>query len=573
MNIPNDAGSVAGGAVYRIPTRPFLLVSACLALALSSCNHPPALATAPTGPGHCFAGVTYTFAAVANDPDGDSVAVRFDWGDSTMSDWSNWSASGWPVTADHAWKDTGTYEVRAWARDRKHTSRVSASLAVDVLVHRPPATPSVPSGPDTGVQFSSTMFASVALHPDSLPTAIRFSWGDGDTSDWSPAVASGESVRVSHAWSLPDTYLVTAQAKDTGGAVSEWSAPHAIAVRPETLRWRYETERAITSSPALGPDGTIYIGSNDGYLYAVSPGSILKWRYPTGALIRFSPAIAADGTAYFGSDSGYVYAVNPNGALKWRQNVGTYVTASPAIGADGTVYVGAGDLFAFDSDGTPKWQYPLQWGIAGSPAIDVDGTLYFGSYNTVFALNADGTTKWGCQVPGFPGTAAIAADGTVYVGSRDSGFYAVSAQGTVKWRCPLTGEVSNEPAIGMDGTIYVGSSTGILYAVNPGGAIIWNYPTGGGVASTPAVAADGTIFFGSDDGYVYALNSDGSLEWKYLIGYAVKSSPAIADDGVMYVGSTDFCLYALWSPYPLADSPWPKFHHDLRNTGRVGGGK
>jgi hypothetical protein len=81
------------------------------------------------------------------------------------------------------------------------------------------------------------------------------------------------------------------------------------------------------------------------------------------------------------------------------------------------------------------------------------------------------------------------------------------------------------------------------------------------------------LYFGSDDGYVYALNPDGSLKWRYLTGNAVKSSPAIADNGVMYVGSSDYSLYALWSPSPLADSPWPKFRHDLRNTGRVGGAK
>ena len=30
-------------------------------------------------------------------------------------------------------------------------------------------------------------------------------------------------------------------------------------------------------------------------------------------------------------------------------------------------------------------------------------------------------------------------------------------------------------------------------------------------------------------------------------------------------------FYALRGTSPLADSPWPKFQHDLRNTGRVGG--
>jgi outer membrane protein assembly factor BamB len=542
---------------------------------LLSCNRPPALRAAPTGPEYCFAGATYTFTVVAIDPDQDSVAVRPDWGDSTMSDWSGWHASGWNIALTHAWQDTGTYEVRAWAKDRKHTSGESNGLLVRVVIHRPPDTPSEPSGPETGVQDSACTFAGVASHLDNLPIAIRFSWGDGDTSDWSPFVASGESTRINHAWSKADTFMVTAQAKDTGGALSQWSAPHTIVVRPDTLRWRYLTGRAITASPALGPDGTIYIGSTDNYLYAVSPQNILRWRYQTGALIRFSPAVAADGTVYFGSDDGYIYAVHPDGTLKWSHNVGSYVDRSPAIGADGSVYVGSSDLnlYAFSADGVQQWQYPIPWGIAGSPAIAADGTLYFGSYDSVHAVYADGSPKWRCRVGGWPGPAAIATDGTVYVGSRDSGLYAINSGGTTKWRCPLSGETRTEPAIGADGTIYIGSSVGILYAVNPNGTVWWNYATGGAISSTPAVAMDGTLYFGSDDGYVYALNPDGSLKWKYLTGNAVKSSPAIAADGVMYVGSSDYCLYALWSPSPLADSPWPKFHHDLRNTGRVGGRK
>jgi len=35
-----------------------------------------------------------------------------------------------------------------------------------------------------------------------------------------------------------------------------------------TLKWRYATGNWVSSSPAIGSDGTIYVGSNDYYLYA-----------------------------------------------------------------------------------------------------------------------------------------------------------------------------------------------------------------------------------------------------------------------------------------------------------------
>jgi len=75
------------------------------------------------------------------------------------------------------------------------------------------------------------------------------------------------------------------------------------------LKWRFETGREIiSSSPAVGKDGTIYIGSWDIYLYAVNPDGTLKWKLNTPASISSSPVIGADGTVYVGT-SRYLYAI------------------------------------------------------------------------------------------------------------------------------------------------------------------------------------------------------------------------------------------------------------------------
>ncbi|MDN5325305.1 MAG: hypothetical protein PWP02_1024, partial [Thermosipho sp. (in: thermotogales)] len=60
-----------------------------------------------------------------------------------------------------------------------------------------------------------------------------------------------------------------------------------------------------------------------------------------------SPAIGADGTIYVGSDDDYLYAINPDGSLKWK----IYgINNSPAIDSDGTIYVGGTfDLYAVTS--------------------------------------------------------------------------------------------------------------------------------------------------------------------------------------------------------------------------------
>ena len=87
-----------------------------------------------------------------------------------------------------------------------------------------------------------------------------------------------------------------------------------------TVRWRYQTGEEY-SSPAIGADGTIYIGSYDHSVYALTPAGTLKWRYLTDDIIDPSgsngaggpsPAIGADGTIYVGfyTDK-YVYAIGP----------------------------------------------------------------------------------------------------------------------------------------------------------------------------------------------------------------------------------------------------------------------
>ena len=575
--------------MYRSHVRPFVVLTAALALvAAFSCtrkNRPPSVPSVPAGPDSCFKDTTYAFSTIAVDPDGDSVAVRFDWDDSILSGWSKLAPSGDTVTMTHAWTKTGPYEVTVQARNSKLlSSNRSAGHTIRVVIpHTPPNAPAEPSGPFRGGRDSTYTFATLASHPDSLPVKIRFTWGGGDTSDWSSSVASGESVKMNHVWSVPDTYTVTAQAKDTWNAMSQWSVPHKVRIRaPDTLTiWRFKLAAieggAVYSSPAVGPDGVIYVGSLDNSLYAVNPNGTLRWSYPTGDGIRSSPAMTTDGSVCVGSYDDALYAVNPDGTLKWSFPTDRSVYASPAIGLDGTVYVGSLDqsLYAVNSGGSEKWNTHIVKAAHSSPAVGADGTIYVGSQDSsIYAVNTNGTVSWEHKTGGtIHSSPAIAADGTVYCGSDDGALYALSADGTLRWSYQTGGSVQASPAIASDGTVCVGSGDSCFYALNPNGTLKWRYRTGGILEAAPAVGSDGTVYFGSTDHYLYALNHDGSQKWQFESDGAVRSSPTIGSDGTVYFTSDDGYLYALKGTSPLAGSAWPKFHHDLKNTGRVGGGR
>ena len=68
------------------------------------------------------------------------------------------------------------------------------------------------------------------------------------------------------------------------------------------------------SSPAIGSDGTIHVGSYDNYLYAINPDGSREWRFKTGNGVSSSPAIGSDGTIYVGSEDYNLYAINPDGS-------------------------------------------------------------------------------------------------------------------------------------------------------------------------------------------------------------------------------------------------------------------
>ena len=64
------------------------------------------------------------------------------------------------------------------------------------------------------------------------------------------------------------------------------------------------------SSPAIGSDGTVYVGSRDNKLYAINGKSGVKlWEFEAGDWVYSSSAIGSDGTVYVGSWDKKLYAI------------------------------------------------------------------------------------------------------------------------------------------------------------------------------------------------------------------------------------------------------------------------
>lgn len=140
--------------------------------------------------------------------------------------------------------------------------------------------------------------------------------------------------------------------------MAEESPATLFAIDPDgTIAWHQPLGSSgdfAFSTPAIGPDGTIYIGL-DG-LYAFTPAGVLKWRaLPFVLFSSAAPVVAADGTIYWdagctssGATQG-LCAINPDGTLRWSIQLpstsGKGLDPAPAIGADGSLYVSVPDVF------------------------------------------------------------------------------------------------------------------------------------------------------------------------------------------------------------------------------------
>jgi outer membrane protein assembly factor BamB len=351
--------------------------------------------------------------------------------------------------------------------------------------------------------------------------------------------------------------------------------------KPNTPLWESKTVGEVQSSPAIGSDGTVYVGSDDNRLCALDGKTGLNlWEFETGRWVRSSLAIGSDGVVYIGSFDNKLYALDGKSGIKlWEFETEHYVDSSPAISSDGTVYVGSRDkkIYAINGKtGIKLWEFNTGRSVDSSPAIGSDGTVYVGSWDKkLYAINGkSGVKLWEFETGGFVSSSpAIGSDGTVYIGSWDKKLHAVDGKSGIKlWEFETESYVLSSPAIGSDGTVYVGSRDKKLYAINgKSGVKLWEFETEDWVDSSPAIGSDGTVYVGSFDKKLYAINGKSGVKlWEFETGGVVRSSPAIGSDGTLYVGSRDTKLYAIKTDSKgLAKSPWPMRGQNALHTGRV----
>ncbi|MBV9916890.1 MAG: PQQ-binding-like beta-propeller repeat protein, partial [Solirubrobacterales bacterium] len=361
--------------------------------------------------------------------------------------------------------------------------------------------------------------------------------------------------------------------------------------------WAFRTERGVFSTPVIGGDGTVYVGSADTYFYAIAPDGRLRWRLKTGGIIDAGAALAQESsrrraaTLTFGSADERLYHLDPGATRprilwKFRPTVApvkgqqvNWWEGPVAIGPGGNIYAGntGGTAYGLTPRGRLAWRFTSGGSMWTEPAFAADGGSFWGSLDlNVYHLAASGRPLWRTFTPGFViSSPAIGSDGTVYVGSFDSKLYALDpATGTPRWTFKTSDHIYASPALGHDArgrtdAIYIASADGSVYALTPRGRLRWRYDTGDPVRSSPVLSrapngeARQILYVGSSNGKLYALNTDtGRRRWSFDTTpddpqlrdrNDLNASPALGRHGVLIAGEHgyvdyvpyDFCLHRI----------------------------
>ncbi len=434
-------------------------------------------------------------------------------------------------------------------------------------------------------------FTSLAFDEGGKIAYWHWDFGDGDTST---------AENPTHAYKSAGKYTVRLSVKDNDGRGNEngFSKEITVVKAPETtgtlkIVWQFNTQYMFNdASPTISSDGIIYIGNDakstrgEDNIYAIKNGNKV-WSYLAGDVVRSTPAIGTDGTVYIGTYDKNLYAFKPDGSIKWTFDLkGNAKYSSPAIALDGTIYIGTTKdyLYAINPDGSEKWHLEADGDFNGTPVIGSDGTIYCAATDGYFyAVNADGTQKWKTQYGSWNGTnPAIGPDGTIYFGGEQKGdslgvFIAFDpGDGSVKWKKNYKEKISyGGPAVAEDGTIYIGGLGKKLIAYTPEGNKKWSFDCGE-IRCVPAIDNNGNIYFGDNTGTFYVLTPEGSLKYEPLkLGNNVWSSPLIGNDGTIYMSvdqeDKTGIVYALKSDAigPANAPAWPMKGKNEQRTSNV----
>lgn len=210
-------------------------------------------------------------------------------------------------------------------------------------------------------------------------------------------INSGKNI-----WSykFSDTTYISEVVKDTM-YIGAGESCYSFNINKKEIIWESKTNGPITTTPKIDNE-TVYIGSWDGYMYALDAyNGELKWKYKTNWGIVSKPFIS-DELVFFGSLDNNFYALNKNnGKIRWFYTCNAAIHSSPVFYGE-YVFFGCDDgrFYALNkTDGDLAWSFAPKYYITNDDAYNYlttpilsnpfikNNIVYFGANGCIYALD------------------------------------------------------------------------------------------------------------------------------------------------------------------------------------------
>jgi outer membrane protein assembly factor BamB len=334
-----------------------------------------------------------------------------------------------------------------------------------------------------------------------------------------------------------------------GNAQSTGVADEILAP-PLAVLWKFSAGKdGPFEANAVVADGTVYVGSFDGNLYAIDANTgKKKWAYKTE--LGFSAAAAVNnGRVFAGDADGVVVCLNADSGEKvWEFTTGGEIDGGLNFYQD-KLLVGSQDatLYCLSCEtGEKVWEFKIGDQIRALPTVAGNRCFLAGCDGKLHVVDLDtGTAAGTIDIDSPTGCTPAVVDKLVFFGTEGSTFFAIHwADQSVAWKFTSERNLSyRASAAATPQAVVIGGRDKQVLAFEPAtGKVQWRYTARHRVDSSPVISGK-VVYFGSSDGRVTALNlASGEPVWQYEAGGQFTAAPAIAK-GNLFIGNTDGTLY------------------------------
>lgn len=307
---------------------------------------------------------------------------------------------------------------------------------------------------------------------------------------------------------------------------------------PVEVDWTYEAAEKFRGAPAI-KDGTVYIGCDDGQLYAfdLEDGTV-EWTAPTRSTVR-RPLAVVDDVVLASMGDGIDGYDRHSGEVLWEFTTEEGQGATTPVVEDGTVVVGSGEpaVYGIDSEtGGELWREEHERNISNPAAIE-DGTAYVCDWtNGIHTYDLkDGTPGYSVTIDAAHATGATVANGVIYLGGDDGTLFALDATslGDELWTFDANDWIEGSPVVSND-SVFFTDQNGVFYSLDRDrGQAVWTKELERASRSAPALVAN-TIFVGNGQGILFGLDAEkGTIDFQVDMTDWYLLTPALVDDAIV----------------------------------------